>query len=127
MADLAPQLVSLPSLTEGDHLVWPGMSATQDGGNPADAITKFRLSFRRNNVLGCTLSTDAAEEGAIELTLSSGTTWSVAGANIPASSHGLTAGRWLWDGEVTQANGVIRTIMYGTLDVRAQITHPPAA
>lgn len=127
MAAFAPQKVDLPEMTEGDHLDWPGMSATQDGGNPAQAITKFRVSFRKKDgTLGCTLSTDGSESGAVDLTLSSGASWTVDAVKVPASSHNLTSGVWLFDLEVTLADGAILTVGFGALKVRPQQTRAPA-
>ncbi len=119
------QKVDLPEMTEGDHLHWPAMIATQGGADPGLSATKIRIQFRRKDgTLGCTLSTDSGESGALDLTLSDAASWAVAEAKFAASAHGLTAGYWHWDLEVTQSDDSVRTVAFGVLKVLPQQTRP---
>lgn len=127
---MAPVKTTLDEITEGDHLFWPAIYAENIDdedvvtGNPDVALARLRVQFRKKDgTLGCTLDTEASAD-AIQLTLSDASTWTVDELEIAATDHGLTAGAWHWDAEVTQADDVIITVAAGVLTVRPQITKP---
>jgi len=109
--------VTLSSIKYGD--TWPGMTITVeiDNATPPVALSSVRMQFRkRKNSEG---DADLSLQSPATITITDADDWIV---NIPAQVLDLGVGNWYWDVEFTDASGVIRTPIEGTLVIDQDVT-----
>lgn len=122
-----PVTINLSSVVRGDK--WQGIPSIGpilvNGLQPSDILSRIRIQFRKNGVLGMTLDSESSVDRTGLIVISNATTWL---AHIPALQPlPLEAGDWKWDAEFYAGTDTAPLTYYkGVLTVTGDETLPPA-
>lgn len=118
---MIPVTITLPDFVSGD--TWQGMTIGPilfNGAQPSYALLSCRLHFRNySGSLAFALSS-SPQTGQGSIIISNAVTWSIL---IPAQVLSLVAGKYSWDFETVDSEGVIRTLYEGVQNVLRDYTH----
>lgn len=118
---MAPVTINLEPHYKGDS--WHGVEIGPvliNDAVPSAALVNCRMQFRdKRDALGYELnSTVAVGKGLI--TILDPNTWEM---QVNGQVLDIPEGRWKWDFETTDANGVVRTLYKGVLQVNGDVSH----
>jgi hypothetical protein len=108
---MKPESITLEPFTEGDH--WEGIPAITiliNDEPPASALSGVRIRFTKDVRTVEVVELTSADD---QITIVDANAWEL---SIPEQAvPGLTAGKWRWNLETTNAAGVVKTYLEGTL------------
>ena len=114
---LSPETVFFEPCVEGDD--WEGVPTvgpvTFNGQQPSAALSSARLVFYESII---TYPELVLTSGAGNIVIEDAVTWEMSIPIVPAESFTLKAGTYKWVIETTDADGVVRSLYKGILEVR---------
>lgn len=118
--DLTPQTFNWPSVTQGD--TFPAINFTASGTGTAADLSRVRVKIKDTD--GNTeLSLDSDASGVTINTATAGAWDYTVGPITDTQTTGMDAGTHLYDLEVTDADGTVRTHFKGTWTILDQTTN----
>jgi len=110
---MKPENITLEPFVAGDH--WEGIPALTiqiNNAPPASALGSVRLRFTKDERTTEVVELSSEDD---EITIVDAAAWEI---SIPEQAvPGLTAGKWRWNLETTNAAGVVKTSVEGTQKV----------
>ena len=118
---MAPVTIKINEYYKGDS--WSGLDIGPviiDGAQPLLTLASCRMHFRdEDGALGYALNT-VVTVGKGTIVISNTVTWEIL---VPKQILDLTAGKWFWDFETTDAAGNVLTLYKGSLKVKQDVTY----
>ncbi len=115
-----PGYLDLGTIVQGDtwNGIGPAIVFSINGSPPSNPLAEAYLQFRK------TYTSQAGETLAVGdgITINNASTWHI---TVPERNLSLCAGDWIWDLEVIDTAGRIKTWLAGKLKVLPQVTREP--